>query len=105
MQAQPRVVEPEPHEGQQEVHLNRMVEHMKGTVSTNRGFQFKVYKIQSMLLLSPLMIFHFLILIYVTICFKTVSMKTLTNYADVFLKLQLNSPVMRECPKAATFPY
>jgi hypothetical protein len=60
---------------------------LKGTVSPDIVFYFRVHKFKSVLSVRPLMVFkvvYFVVLRYLNIDFNTASMKILTNYADPY---------------------
>jgi hypothetical protein len=60
---------------------------LKGTVSPNIVFYFRVYKFKSVLLIRLLMVFkfvYFVVLLILEIHFKIASMKRLTNYEESY---------------------
>jgi hypothetical protein len=60
---------------------------LKGTVSPDIVFYFKVYKFKSVLLVRLLMVFKFVYFVVLYIFkthFKTSFIKTLTNYAEPY---------------------
>jgi hypothetical protein len=67
---------------------------LKGTVSPDTGFSFRVHKVNPYLSLGPLIAFYYFYLVVplnLKICFNADSLKTLTNDINFLGVLKINS--------------